>query len=196
MAATTYRRLRSWRVFVLLYSRTFLHHSTLPIAGCQAVLLKITSTLTFGEVSQTLGSMGSSVVPGCKAYRLVGRCFSKFLLQKRQKREPTSGLEPLSCSLRVINRVFPGVAQVCISPISRPFSLPWLTRYCRMFRPRWCQMVSGVSVVVGRTLADSLHHSLSLRVSGTSVPPFAQTHFGLSPILNTTAQTETEVGTS
>jgi hypothetical protein len=42
--------------------------------------LKIMNTLAFGEVLQTLGSMDSSVGPGCEAYWFVGRCFSTFLL--------------------------------------------------------------------------------------------------------------------
>ncbi len=58
---------------IVLYSSRLLGH---PID------LKIMNTLAFGEVLQTLGSMSSSVVPSCEVYRLVGRCFSMFLLQK------------------------------------------------------------------------------------------------------------------
>ena len=107
------------------------------------MISKITNTLAFREVLQTPGSGGSSVVPGCEDCRLVGRCFSRFLLQKRQKREPTSGLEPLTCSLRVIRRAFLDVAGGCETRIPKPFSLLRLAHPCRVLRPRCCQ--SGVS---------------------------------------------------
>ncbi len=57
-------------------------------------------------------------------------------------RELTSSLEPLTCLLRVIIRALQGFARVCKSRIFKPVSLPWLARYCRMLRSRWCQ--SGV----------------------------------------------------
>jgi hypothetical protein len=57
--------------------------------------------------------------------------------------EPTSGLEPLTCSLRVINRVFHGLAGVCKTRISRRLSLLWLAPCCTALRSRWCQ--SGVN---------------------------------------------------
>jgi hypothetical protein len=40
--------------------------------------------------------------PTVETFHFYGIC--------RQKREPTSGLEPLTCSLRVINRVLQGFA--------------------------------------------------------------------------------------
>src|SRR5215212_7030181 len=53
--------------------------------------------------------------------------------------EPTSGLEPLTCSLRVIHQALLGVARGCKSPISNGFSFPWLALCCTVLRSRWCQ---------------------------------------------------------
>src|ERR687889_230475 len=49
--------------------------------------------------------------------------------------EPTSGLEPLTCSLRVCGQWLLGVAQVCKSRISKVFSILSITHYCRVLRP-------------------------------------------------------------
>jgi hypothetical protein len=75
-------------------------------------------------------------------------------------REPTSGLEPLTCSLRVIIQVLQGFARACKSRISRPVSLLRLAACCTVLRPRWCQ--SGVKRCqeFGR-----LRSRVSLRVS-------------------------------
>ena len=56
--------------------------------------------------------------------------------------EPTSGLEPLSCSLRVIHQVLQGLARGCKSRIPKRFSLLGVARCCTVLRSRWCQ--SGV----------------------------------------------------
>jgi hypothetical protein len=61
------------------------------------------------------------------------------------KREPTSGLEPLTCSLRVINHALQGVAQACNFRISKPLSFPWLAPGCTVLRSRWCQRVVSIS---------------------------------------------------
>jgi hypothetical protein len=63
-----------------------------------------------------------------------------------QKREPTSGLEPLTCSLRVIIHALQGVAHSCESRISKPLSLLRFARCCTVLRSRWCQ--SGVNIVL------------------------------------------------
>jgi hypothetical protein len=52
----------------------------------------------------------------------------------RQKREPTSGLEPLSCSLRVCGQWLLSVAQACKSRINKRFFFPSFARYCRVLR--------------------------------------------------------------
>ena len=57
--------------------------------------------------------------------------------------EPTSGLEPLTCSLRVIHRALHGYAESRKSCISRRLSLLWVAACCTVLRSRWCQ--GGVS---------------------------------------------------
>ena|SRR5215208_1706880 len=58
-------------------------------------------------------------------------------------REPTSGLEPLYCSLRVIGHTLQWFAQGCKCRISRRHSLLCLASCCTVLRSRWCQ--SGVN---------------------------------------------------
>src|SRR5215207_8753168 len=65
----------------------------------------------------------------------------------RKIREPTSGLEPLSCSLRVIDQALQGCAGDCKSRISKPLPLLCFAPHCTVLRSRWCQC--GVSVKVG-----------------------------------------------
>src|SRR5215204_5967152 len=50
-------------------------------------------------------------------------------------REPTSGLEPLTCSLRVCGQWLLSVARVCRSRINKGFSVPSIAQYCRALRP-------------------------------------------------------------
>jgi hypothetical protein len=56
--------------------------------------------------------------------------------------EPTSGLEPLTCSLRVIIHVLQRFAEACKTRISRLVSFLRLAGCCTVLRSRWCQ--SGV----------------------------------------------------
>src|SRR5215203_5577416 len=56
--------------------------------------------------------------------------------------EPTSGLEPLTCSLGVIIYALQGVAEACKSRISKLLSLLRFAACCTVLRSRWCQ--SGV----------------------------------------------------
>jgi hypothetical protein len=74
----------------------------------------------------------------CRVFSFV-LCFT---CKSRQKGEPTSGLEPLACSLRVIGRALQGVAQGCKSRTSKPLSLLCLALCCTVLRSRWCH--SGV----------------------------------------------------
>src|SRR5215203_487790 len=74
------------------------------------------------------------------AWQIGTRCIGA----NRQKREPTSGLEPLTYSLRVIHQMLPVVAEGCKSRISREVTLPWLAVRCTVLRSRWCQ--SGVKM--------------------------------------------------
>jgi hypothetical protein len=61
---------------------------------------------------------------------------------KVERGEPTSGLEPLTCSLRVIGHALQGCAQACKSRISKPVSLLRFAARCTVLRSRWYQ--SGI----------------------------------------------------
>jgi hypothetical protein len=65
-----------------------------------------------------------------------------FSRKSRQNKEPTSGLEPLTCSLRVIGHALQTAARTCKSRISKGVSLLRVALYCIVLRSRWCQ--SGV----------------------------------------------------
>jgi hypothetical protein len=54
--------------------------------------------------------------------------------QNRKKREPTSVLEPLTCTLRVRRLALQKVAQVLEFRIFKAISLPWFYRHCRALR--------------------------------------------------------------
>jgi hypothetical protein len=56
--------------------------------------------------------------------------------------EPTSGLEPLTCSLRVIGQALQGFAEGCKTRIAKWFSFLWLAQCCTVLRSRWYQ--SGI----------------------------------------------------
>jgi hypothetical protein len=71
-----------------------------------------------------------------------GVSFARIPFTYRDCGEPTSGLEPLSCSLRVIHQALQGVAEACESRISRQLSLLWLAACCTVLRSRWYQ--SGI----------------------------------------------------
>ena len=60
---------------------------------------------------------------------------SRFYWFCRKNREPTSGLEPPTCSLRVCGLWLLGVAGVCKSRIDKEFSVPCIAHYCRVLRP-------------------------------------------------------------
>jgi hypothetical protein len=51
--------------------------------------------------------------------------------------EPTSGLEPLTCSLRVIHQALQGLARDCKIRVFRALSLPCLAQRCTVLRSRW-----------------------------------------------------------
>ncbi len=60
----------------------------------------------------------------------------------RKNEEPTSGLEPLTCSLRVIHQALQGFAGGCKCRIFRGVSFPCLAACCTVLRSRWYQ--SGI----------------------------------------------------
>ena len=65
------------------------------------------------------------------------------------EREPTSGLEPLICSLRVIGHMLQGIARDCKSRISRRLSLLWVAASCTVLRSRWYQ--NGINIALVST---------------------------------------------
>ena len=70
----------------------------------------------------------------------------RFACKSQQKREPTSGLEPLSCSLRVIGQALPGIARACKSCISRRLSLLGVALCCTVLHSRWYQ--DGINITL------------------------------------------------
>src|SRR5918998_6648479 len=68
---------------------------------------------------------------------------------ERPRREPTSGLEPLSHSLRVITQALQGCAGGCKCRIFRGVSFPCLAACCTVLRCRWYQ--SGINTVLVAT---------------------------------------------
>jgi|SRR5215208_712426 len=66
----------------------------------------------------------------------------RFCCKSRQNEGPTSGLEPLTCSLRVIIQVLQEVAQPCKTRIFRGVSFPCLAACYTVLRSRWYQ--SGI----------------------------------------------------
>jgi hypothetical protein len=72
--------------------------------------------------------MGCSTVAVNGLRRQAGaHLLFRILPANREKtREPTSGLEPLTCSLRVIHHVLQGFARACNYRILRPVSLLWV----------------------------------------------------------------------
>ena len=84
------------------------------------------------------------------------------------KEEPTSGLEPLTCSLRVSSQALQGCAVGCNPCISKRFSPLWLALCCTVLRSRWYQQRhSSCTIVLTRarirsTPSTSRHTSIQL----------------------------------
>src|SRR5215212_9379168 len=62
-------------------------------------------------------------------------CAVEHLLIYAESGEPTSGLEPLFCSLRVCGRRLLDIAEVCKSCIDRGFCVPCIAHCCTVLRP-------------------------------------------------------------
>src|SRR5215212_7941222 len=71
-------------------------------------------------------------------YSLMSRTIEAEILPT-EMREPTSGLEPLTCSLRVIGQALQGFAVACKYPLSKGISLLCLASCCTVLRSRWYQ---------------------------------------------------------
>ena len=92
-----------------------------------------------------------TTVVNCRRRLSSGRCvmwFSNF----SKNRKPTSGLEPLICSLRVCGHMLQGLAEACNYRISRRLSLLRVAGCCTVLRSRWCQ--SGVNIALPSACAD------------------------------------------
>src|SRR5215218_3092717 len=66
-------------------------------------------------------------------------------------REPTSGLEPLTCSLRVIHQALQGCAGGCKCRIFRGVSFPYLAACCTVLRSRWYQSGINTGIAASRS---------------------------------------------
>jgi hypothetical protein len=104
----------------------------------------------FGEPFQNamespLGQAGCGTVAVSWAGTSAGPCLCPvyFTCKWALFREPTSGLEPLTCSLRVITQALQGCAGGCKSRISRRLSLLRVAACCTVLRSRWYQ--SGIN---------------------------------------------------
>jgi hypothetical protein len=75
--------------------------------------------------------------------------------------EPTSGLEPLSCSLRVIIHMLQGFARGCKSCIFGGLSPLRVAACCTVLRSRWCQ--SGINRRMPASRSYSLVHASEVR---------------------------------
>jgi hypothetical protein len=85
------------------------------------------------------GIKGDSIVSGSRG---IGRVSGL----DKPNREPTSGLEPLTCSLRVIGHVLQGCAGACKCRIFRGVSFLRLAQCCTVLRSRWYQ--SGINTAL------------------------------------------------
>ena len=54
----------------------------------------------------------------------------RFPCKSRQNQEPTSGLEPLTCSLRVRFEAFLGIAHTCKTRLDKLDSFPSFAYHC------------------------------------------------------------------
>ena len=104
---------------------------------------------------------------------------STFFLQIRKKREPTSGLEPLPCSLRVSGHALRGFARSCKSRISKRVSFLCLAPCCTVLRSRWYQ--SGIRspwITTRRFLC-----ARQARRNGDDLPATSRVHAGPHPAM-------------
>jgi hypothetical protein len=77
---------------------------------------------------------------------LRGSLIPSIRLIYTESREPTSGLEPLTCSLRVIAHALQGVAEGCKYRISKLLSLLQVAGHCTVLRSQWYQ--SGINIAL------------------------------------------------
>src|SRR5215211_7716158 len=111
-----------------------------------------TCHLRYDSSSETLGELPVRVLPIYFEVK-AGRMF--------WREEPTSGLEPLTCSLRVIHQALQGFAGDCKCRIFRGVSFPCLASCCSVLRSRWYQ--SGIKRGTAPSQSRSLAHPSEVR---------------------------------
>jgi hypothetical protein len=89
---------------------------------------------------------------------LMPQCFT---CKYEEKREPTSGLEPLTCSLRVIGQALQEFARSCKCRLFRGVSLLRVAVCCTVLRSRWYQ--SGINRGIASSQYRSLAHASEVR---------------------------------
>jgi hypothetical protein len=96
-------------------------------------------TSVFMQLCIDARSSCSRSLPSAKVV-YQGASASMYQCQCKEYREPTSGLEPLSCSLRVIGHTLQRCAGDCKCRIFRGISFPCLALCCTVLRCRWYQI--------------------------------------------------------
>ncbi len=86
-----------------------------------------------GRAQRTSGTLPAGVSSFVGLLSLTD-IYATLPLSKAISREPTSGLEPPTYSLRVRGQGLLGVALACKSRISKQFLVPCIAHYCRVLR--------------------------------------------------------------
>jgi hypothetical protein len=113
-------------------------------------------TLRKGESPRFYGIAPTSTLrfvrTSCPTKALCSFLLAHRLTKGKLEKEPTSGLEPLTCSLRVRQYALQGLARGCKTLISRQLSLLRVAGRCTVLRSRWCQ--SGVNFALAAVACD------------------------------------------
>jgi hypothetical protein len=110
------------------------------------------SPSTLGLVRETAKVGARTDSCGDRAPRRFAEAYSlfyRFTCKSQQNKEPTSGLKPRTCSLRVIFHALQGFAQTCKCRISKGISFLYLAACCNVWRSRWYQSGINITPVTG-----------------------------------------------
>ena len=102
------------------------------------------------------------------------------------KKKPTSGLEPLTCSLRVIHQALQRFAWDCKSRVLKPLSLLWLALCCAVLRSRWYQNGINTALASPSTRGTSSRFRILLRPAADNLGLPPPRHPSINPALSTT----------
>src|SRR5215208_3175127 len=105
-------------------NRLLVHYSPIPLRGISAPALPLLALLSVGLCVLSGVKRAPAVTQDATLFRVFGLSMGKI-------REPTSGLEPLTCSLRVCGQWLLSVAGVCKSRINKRSFVLSIARYCR-----------------------------------------------------------------